>query len=60
VHDVISQLIYAAGRDAVSDVWVAGRRLLEDRRLTTLDEGAILARAADWGARIAEADHPAG
>jgi 5-methylthioadenosine/S-adenosylhomocysteine deaminase len=60
VHDVISQLIYAAGRDAVSDVWVAGRRLLEDRRLTTLDEGAILARAADWGARIAEADHPPG
>jgi 5-methylthioadenosine/S-adenosylhomocysteine deaminase len=56
VHDPISQLIYAAGRDAVSDVWVAGRQLLTDRQLTTLDVDSILARAADWGARIAAAD----
>ena len=58
VHDPISQLIYAAGRDAVSDVWVAGRQLLKDGQLTTLDVAGILARAADWGARIAAADRP--
>ena len=26
----LSQLVYAAGREDVSDVWVAGRRLLQD------------------------------
>lgn len=57
VYDPISQLIYAAGRDAVSDVWVAGRQLLRDGRFTALDVDAILARAADWGERIAAADH---
>jgi 5-methylthioadenosine/S-adenosylhomocysteine deaminase len=57
VHDPISQLIYAAGREAVSDVWVAGRRLLHDRRLTTLDAAAIVSKAAEWGQRIGAADH---
>jgi 5-methylthioadenosine/S-adenosylhomocysteine deaminase len=56
VHDPISQLIYAAGRQAVTDVWVAGRQLLQARRLTTLDVDAIIERAADWGGRIAAAD----
>ncbi|MFZ5493173.1 MAG: TRZ/ATZ family hydrolase [Pseudomonadota bacterium] len=57
VHDPISQLIYAAGRDAVSDVWVAGRQLLKDGWFTALDVDAILARAAEWGERIAAAEH---
>jgi len=57
VHDPISQLIYAAGRDAVTDVWVAGRRLLQGRRLTTLDAAAIVSKAAEWGQRIGAADH---
>ncbi|WP_372717784.1 TRZ/ATZ family hydrolase [Immundisolibacter sp.] len=56
VHDPISQIIYAAGRDAVSDVWVAGRRLLHERRPITLDADAIVARAAEWGERIGVAD----
>ena len=59
VHDPISQLIYAAGRQAVTDVWVAGRPLLQARRLTTLDVDAIVDRAADWGERIAAADRHA-
>lgn len=57
VHDPVSQIIYAAGREAVTDVWVAGRRLLRDRHLTTLDAQAIVARAAEWGQRIGAADH---
>lgn len=48
IYDVVSQLVYAAGRDQVSDVWVAGRQLLHERRLTTLDEEAVLRRAAEW------------
>ena len=52
VYDPISQIVYAATRDQVTDVWVAGKRVLRDRRLTTLDEPAILQRAASWQGRI--------
>ncbi|HET7176415.1 MAG TPA: TRZ/ATZ family hydrolase [Gammaproteobacteria bacterium] len=53
VYDVISTLVYAADRRQVSDVWVAGKRLLQDRELTQMDGEAILQRAADWRERIA-------
>ncbi len=54
VYDPISQLVYAAGREHVSDVWVAGRQLLKDRRLVTIDEQELLARAHSWQSRICE------
>lgn len=53
VYDVLSTLVYSADRSQVSDVWVAGKRLLHDRRLTQMDLPAILGRAAAWGERIA-------
>ena len=48
VYNPISQLVYSAGRENVSNVWVAGNHLLKDRELTTLDEKAILEKAAYW------------
>jgi 5-methylthioadenosine/S-adenosylhomocysteine deaminase len=48
----VAFLSYAAGGADVTDVFVAGRRLLADRVLTTLDEAAIRADAADRVARI--------
>ena len=36
-HDPVSQLVYAAGRQHVSDVWVAGRRLLRAGTFPDLD-----------------------
>ena len=53
VYDPISQIVYAAGREQVSDVWVAGRRLLDQRRLTTLDLDDICRRSEQWRARMA-------
>ncbi len=53
LYNALSQLVYSAGRHQVSDVWVAGRRLLDNRRLTTLDEAAVLSRAHQWGQRLA-------
>ncbi len=50
---VISQLIYAASRHQVSDVWIAGRRKLADRILLDIDTQAMLARAHAWRERIA-------
>ncbi|GAB4185830.1 MAG: TRZ/ATZ family hydrolase [Wenzhouxiangellaceae bacterium] len=52
VHHVISTLVYAAARHQVSDVWVAGRQLLAQRRLQTLDEADIKRRAATWSERL--------
>jgi 5-methylthioadenosine/S-adenosylhomocysteine deaminase len=44
----ISDLVYAASRHQVSDVWVAGRRLLRDRALTTLNADDVTEKAAAW------------
>lgn len=52
VYNPVSQLIYSAGRENVSNVWVAGNHLLKDRELTTLDEKAILEKAAYWQEKI--------
>ncbi|QSX78040.1 TRZ/ATZ family hydrolase [Agrilutibacter solisilvae] len=53
LHHVVSQLIYAAGRHQVSDVWIAGRPRLRDRVLVDMDVPALLANARQWRERIA-------
>jgi 5-methylthioadenosine/S-adenosylhomocysteine deaminase len=52
LFDPISDLVYAASRHQVSDVWVAGRRLLQDRQLTTLDVDDIRRKAAIWREKL--------
>jgi 5-methylthioadenosine/S-adenosylhomocysteine deaminase len=52
VFDPISQIVYAAGRGQVTDVWVAGRQVLENRQLMTIDEQAVVARAEEWRRKI--------
>jgi 5-methylthioadenosine/S-adenosylhomocysteine deaminase len=56
VYHPVSQIVYAAGREQVSDVWVAGQHLLKDRVLTTLDQQAIAAKAQQWGEKIQMSD----
>lgn len=53
LHHVASQLVYAASSRQVSDVWVAGRRVLDRGRLTTIDVEAVLARAGAWHSKLA-------
>jgi 5-methylthioadenosine/S-adenosylhomocysteine deaminase len=48
LYDPISNVVYAAGRHQVTDVWVGGRQLLKNRELTTLDIEEILQKAAAW------------
>ena len=54
--DVVSQLVYCAGREHVCSVWVAGSRVVADRRLVRgthqIDVGSIAAAGASWQARI--------
>ena len=48
VFNPISQLVYAAGRHQVTDVWVAGRHIMKERTLTTLEANEILAKVREW------------
>ena len=52
-YDPASHLVYTAGREDVSDVWVAGRQLVGSGRLLHLDEGGIMHKAREWRSRIA-------
>lgn len=52
VYDPVSQIVYAGHRDQVTDVWVGGRRIVDGRRLLTLDEQELVATAERWRARI--------
>lgn len=44
VYDPQAQLVYVAGREHVSDVWVGGKQVLKGRELTTIDQAALLDR----------------
>ncbi|WP_019592672.1 TRZ/ATZ family hydrolase [Thioalkalivibrio sp. ALRh] len=54
MHEPAAQIVYAATREAVTDVHVAGRPLLRDRELLTLDLDELQAEAREWGARVLE------
>ncbi len=54
-HHPISQVVYAAGRHQVTDVWINGHRVLKGRQLMTLDEQQILRDSRVWAERLAGA-----
>lgn len=53
MYHPISQIVYAGSRDQVTDVWIAGRHVLKERTLLTLDEASVLKKAREWQSRIA-------
>lgn len=52
LYNVYSQLVYSLQGSDVSDVMVNGRAIVRDRKMLTLDAGAVLAKAAEYQARI--------
>jgi 5-methylthioadenosine/S-adenosylhomocysteine deaminase len=52
VYNPISQIAYSASRSQVRHVWVAGKQLLKNRSLTTLNEKELLRQAKAWQTRI--------
>jgi 5-methylthioadenosine/S-adenosylhomocysteine deaminase len=52
VYDVVSHLVYACGRQQVTDVWVAGERVLREGEPTRLELADLHARAALWHTKI--------
>jgi len=55
-YDPASHLVYAAGREHVSHVWVGGKLLVEEGRLLEVDEKAVARKAREWQLRIAASD----
>jgi len=53
LHHVISQLVYACGRQQVTDCWIAGQQKLRERQLVDMDTAALVANARQWRGRIA-------
>ncbi len=57
VYNVVSHLVYSASRENVSDVWVAGRRILKNRHLETIDQQKLLEKSRDWAHKISASIH---
>lgn len=58
VHDPVATLIHAAGREAVTDVWIAGNRVVEGRQISdSLSReavGTVVGRSPLWHNRLGE------
>jgi 5-methylthioadenosine/S-adenosylhomocysteine deaminase len=53
-HALINALVFNGGRDTVSDVWVAGRHLMNDRALTRLDWSELAGQRGAPPTRLTE------
>ena len=47
-YDPVSHLVYAAGREQITHVWVRGRLRIKDTRPVGLDPAALVATARIW------------
>jgi len=52
VYNPLSQVVYAASRDQVSDAWVAGEWLLADGQFTRAAAAEVMVRATAWRDRV--------
>ncbi len=52
LYDPVAQIVYSACRQQITDVWVAGKQLLKQRLLTTIDTDELNARIQYWQARL--------
>jgi 5-methylthioadenosine/S-adenosylhomocysteine deaminase len=53
MYDVYSQIVYALKASEVQTVVVAGKTLLKDGKLLTVDETAAIAKAKEYGQKVA-------
>ena len=52
LYDAVSQMVYALKGSDVRDVMVNGRPVVRDAKILTLDEKAVLVKAAEYRAKI--------
>jgi 5-methylthioadenosine/S-adenosylhomocysteine deaminase len=58
MYDPISHLVYVIHGDDVRNTIVNGRVLMRDRKVLTLDEGAVIADARAWAVKVRAAVKP--
>src|SRR5215831_19490720 len=52
LYDAVSQMVYALKGSDVRDVMVNGKSVVRDAKILTLDEKAVLAKAAEYRAKV--------
>jgi 5-methylthioadenosine/S-adenosylhomocysteine deaminase len=52
LYHAISQAAYALNSYQVQNVWIAGKQVVQDRTLKTLDQAEVLAEADHWHRKI--------
>lgn len=50
----VSACVYSASRQQVSDVWVAGKRLLKQRGFTTINNADLMSKITEWQQRLSK------
>lgn len=58
VHDVLAQTVLTNAAPRVCHVWVSGKPLLKDGKLTTCDEQEVIAKARQWKEKISPRHRP--
>jgi 5-methylthioadenosine/S-adenosylhomocysteine deaminase len=51
-YDPVSHIVYAAGRENVTHVWINGRQRLDERKLVDIDERGLEDKARWWQKRL--------
>ena len=59
MYETISQIIYASGRHQFTHTWVAGRCLMQDRHLTSIDVAALNEAVTQYQTKIQQAHNAA-
>ncbi|MEM7279163.1 MAG: TRZ/ATZ family hydrolase [Pseudomonadota bacterium] len=54
VYSPVSQMMYAASRDQITDTWVAGKAVYENASHKTIDLSEVRARSLEWQQRISQ------
>ena len=52
IYNILSQIVYACNSSQISDVWVDGEQLVDNKHLTQLDLPYILQQAKYWQGKI--------
>ncbi len=52
LYEPVSQIIYSANRQQVTDVWISGIQLLKNRELTTMEYSKLMEKAKKWEVKI--------
>ena len=54
LYNPVSQIVYSTNRNQVTHAWINGKLVMDNRKLTTLDEQHLLSNARVWNEKLRE------